>query len=732
MRKIILFCAALLMAHASMGQQREYNDLYKSLGSMKNPEAYRALFQYLQKTTSKDFANPSAYYQLGLVMQRFIKESDPFLNTKSLQEYLEQANVYFSLSKMALTNNNFRQYTDFFPEITPEGQKLTIEDVKKDIDKRLADMEEFTVHLNESLSCLVKSVNFYNYCITVFGEINQENSRLNDLYFLIDEPLSDKLNELGANFDSTLFYLDKLKASLEKYPLSNYKINYSLKQIPVYRLYGLNSSSFISENVTLWDFRTWVNNFHEIMNTDVAFLYGNAQAANSTNTAYIARLLNMDSQDIPPQYKLNPLIINKMLKYDFNSATAALLSYQEAKVNYLYSIVDNRIDNDLASFDRFSKSPEVFLTAVVAKQKTDELLTEAKAKATPESINKYAKFYQGNYRGFSGYEKYLSSEADENEAVLRNALNNYKDLILKSHIRTGAEKTVDYKGKPIVFLITAPALLGSTEGYYIHSKSQFTNNEMLIAGTNVTENQKNAFVALTDSLGVVIWLKEFKQAKADSHAMLTEILNEGLAVIVSSPDGNAVKNRLLLLDPANGNTRTTKDLLFSSVPQQLVYDDIAQTFVLSFKGNTFMPYSASGDPLLIAMLDARLETVWVKTLAFDGYVANVIKTDDNYYVYGTFRKLTDEAGRQYATRENQMNMFVYPVNADGNWLNVNVFEAPFSYFPLNVVKINNEYVDVISLKEAQPDQLIESRALGGNPYYMVIQSNSDVIYQYIQ
>jgi len=417
-----------------------------------------------------------------------------------------------------------------------------------------------------------------------------------------------------------------------------------------------------------------------------------------------------------------------MLKYDFNSATAALLTYQEAKVNYLYSIANIRTDNDFASFDRYSKSPDGFLMMVAEKQKTDELLAEAKAKATPESINKYASFFEENYLGFNGYEKYLSKEADENEAALRNALNNYKDLILKSYIRTGAEKTVEYNGKPIVFQKTTPALLSSTGGYYIHSKSQWLNKEMLIAGTHVTDNQKIAFAALTDSMGVVLWIREFKQANADSHALLTETVNEGFAVVVSSPDGFAVKNRMILLDP-NGNPKTTKDLLFSSAPQQIVYDDIAQTYVLAFKDNSFMPFSVSGDPLLIAMLDANLETVWAKTLTFDGYVANVIKTDDNYYVYGAYKKLTDEAGRQYVTEDDRVNMFVYPINADGYWYSVTAFEAPFSYYPLNVVKINNEYLDVLSIKDAQPIQLIESRAVGGQPYYMVIHSNSNIFYQ---
>jgi len=295
---------------------------------------------------------------------------------------------------------------------------------------------------------------------------------------------------------------------------------------------------------------------------------------------------------------------------------------------------------------------------------------------------------------------------------------------LKSYIIIGDEKTINYNSEPVNLQITSPASISSGKKYYIHSKSHISDKNMLIAGTHAIDKQKTAFAALVDSAGAVKWLKEFKQTNTDSHALLTALLNDGYAVVISSKTNGKITNRILLLD-ANGNTKTSKDLPISSVPQKMIYDDIAQTYILAFKGDTYMPYHANSDIFNICMLNSKLETVWSNSLFFDGYLANVVKTDDNFYIYGAYSKLTTENGKTYNTNANRVNMFVCPISADGKWMSVTVFEEPFSYYPIAVSKINNEYVDVISVKDKQPDKLIEDRNVGGMPYYLIIRSNSE-------
>jgi hypothetical protein len=728
MKKITLFCAALLLTVSAVMGQKSYSDIYKSLGTMKDFDAYRTLFQYLLTSTSKDYQNSNAYYHIGRYYQKFMSETDPFNDIENIQDFIRQANIYYTLAKRSLDNRDFKMHMEFYPNIKRKEMVLSMSDVFTDIDERIAYINEYKERLEQSLLYLVKSVSFYNYCITVFGEINQENNRLNDLYFLVDDNLQNKLDMLNTSFDSTLYYLDKLKVALEEYPLGEYKINYSLQPIPVYRLYGLNSADFLSKNAELWDFHLWLQSFNEVRNSDVAFLYGSAQEVNETNSGCIRNLLDMNIDTISPNYKINPLIVNKMLKYDFNSATAALLSYQEAKVNYLYSIADGKAERNIVSFDKFAKTSDAFLNTVKQKQKTDELLTFAKAKATPESTKKYAKFYENNYGGHSGHENYLKSETERNETALNTVMNEYKERALQSYIHTGAEKAIAYNGRPVYLQITAPTSI-TGDGYYIHSKSALADQSILIAGTFTRDKQKTAFAALVDSIGAVKWLRDLGQANTVSHAMLTAITNEGFAVVVSTPKTDNVSNKIHLLD-AKGNIRTSKDLTITAVPQKMIYDDIAQNFVIAFKGNTFMPFLVSEDVCQICMLNEKLVPVWNKSLTFEGYVANVVKTDDNYYLYGAYSKVTDENGKTYSTVSNRINMFVYPVNARGEWLSVTLFEAPFSYSPLHVSKINNEYVDIIAVKDLRADRLIEDKTTNGTSYYMIIHSNNKLFYQY--
>ncbi|MCL2072456.1 MAG: hypothetical protein FWH18_00890 [Marinilabiliaceae bacterium] len=714
---------ALITVQISYGQ-REYSELYKSLPSKTNFEAYWELYQYLQKTTSKEYVNSNAYYQIGLILQKSMRETDPFLETWIVENHINQAKLYLSLAKMHVDDQQVRQQSAYYPTIKPAGQRLTADDVKKDIDLRIAEIEDFYLNFNESLLYLTKCVNSYNQCIITFAEINHENNRLNDLYFLKNDLIEEKLTTLSENFDSTIYYLDKFKTLLERYPMGNYKISYSLKLIDVYRLSGLNSTNFLSDNFTIWDFKTWIKDFLNITDTDVEFLYQSVDETNKINTAHIQNLLRMKTDGVQPDYSMNPLVINKILKYDYNSAAASLLNYQESKIHYLYSIIDNQPTVRVTTFDIFTKSRDAFLSIIQEKLKTDHLLNDAKTKSTPEAIQKYEKFYDNNYGGYTGYQRYLSGETLENEMVLNNALKGYKDNILQLHTPSDDSKKIIYRNEPISLQIIFPVDLPAQKRYWIHAKQPMNDNAMFIAGTHSIDRRQVAFVAMIDSMGTVKWLKELPQG---NHAILTAVLNDEFAVIVSSPFDNMVKNKMILLDKM-GNVKNSKDLPFSTVPRALIYDDIAQTYTISFKGTSFKPFYSSNDMLNISMLNAKFEPIWNKSVTFDGYIANMVKTDDNYFIYGAYQSLTDDNGKQYSTDAGNINMFIYPITAEGNWTKVTVFKEPFSYYPLFVSKINNEYVDIISVKDAHPDKLIQEKSVNAQPYYMIISANRSLYF----
>ncbi|MDR1544132.1 MAG: hypothetical protein LBS50_06960, partial [Prevotellaceae bacterium] len=82
------------------------------------------------------------------------------------------------------------------------------------------------------------------------------------------------------------------------------------------------------------------------------------------------------------------------------------------------------------------------------------------------------------------------------------------------------------------------------------------------------------------------------------------------------------------------------------------------------------------------------------------------------------------AGKVYTTDNKNINLFVYTIDALANQLSLKTFDAPFSYYPLIVTKISNEYVDVISAKNA-----IELSDEKGSSYYLIISSDNKVYYK---
>jgi hypothetical protein len=505
--------------------------------------------------------------------------------------------------------------------------------------------------------------------------------------------------------------------------MGDYKISYSLAPVPVYRLHGLTSSNFIAKNVTLWDFRSWIDSFNVLLNTDVAFLYQKAEETHKENLGYIDRLLRSDKTDIAPNYTINPLIINKIYKYDYNSVVAPLLVYQEEKIRFLYHNADNTIDDKINSSNDFAKSTGYYYSLIEKKQTVDSALSLTASKAIPEAVKKYDAFFEKNYKNFDGFQSYLKNESTANDLILHTALDTYKNNVLKSvAVGINIEKTIPYKDDVIYTDIVTPDKIAET-GYLIHAKSVTSDKKVFVTGSYSNNSETLAFAALLTNSNNVEWLKTFDKKEGKNHGVLAGHSDNGFTIVVSVDNNKEISNYFYLLDMA-GNVKKNADLASTAVPRKLIYDDINETFLIAFKGNSYSPYNVSNDMLHLYLLDYGLTSVWNSSLQFTGYLSNVIRTNNRLYVYGAYSEIKDAAGKTVATDNNKVNLFVHTLDATGNWLSLKTFDTPFACYPLLVSKISNEYVDVISAKDKP--ELSDTK---NSSYYLIISSDNKVYYK---
>jgi hypothetical protein len=708
----------MLVCWCAIGQQ-DYKNIYEAIKTMKDYEAFQTLFAYQSATTSKDFVNVNGYYQMGLITQKMMRQYDPFLQPQNTEQSISDTKTYLSLALHYLTEKEVKKNGALYQD-SPAPQ--TYETIKKDIESRISDVKEYEKYFNQNRLYLTQSTLKYNTCIETFTRINEQNSRLNDLYFLADNTLKQNLGILHENFDSTLYYVEKLKSSLESYPMSGYKVNYLLSPISVYRLHGLVAANFIAKEVTLWDFSSWVNSFQEVLNADVAFLYKKAEEEHKVNLDYISKLKRSQKPGITAAYTVDPVVINKIYKYDFNSVVAPLLKYQEEKIRFLYHDVDNVTDYRLVETNNFAKSSSYYYDLITKKQLADSALNLTAAKVAPEAVKKYNAFFETNYKGIDGFKTYLQNEAKDNDKQLKTALDIYKNNVYNS-LSPDIIRTITYNGEQLFASIIIPDSVGKS-GYFIHSKSVLPNKKIFIAGSYVNPIAETiAFAALIDEVSEIEWLKTFDKNEGKNYGVLTSEADNGFAVVVTAKNGTESANHLYLLDN-NGTVKKNVKLASTAIPRKLMYDDISETFLLAFKGNSLMPYAVSDDEFQLYRLNADLSLNWQTNLPFTGYVLNVIKTNDRFYVHGAYNSITT-GDKKVTTADNKINAFVYTISSTGAGLSLKTFNAAFSYYPLLATKINNEYMDVISVK-ASTDGLLNGT---NESFYMIISSENEVSYK---
>jgi hypothetical protein len=411
-----IFLLSCLLLISINGQNLRYKDVYASLKTSKDFEVYQLLMAFHQQEPR----HANTYYQLGIINQRWMREYDPLLKSDLVKSNISNAKLYLSLCLRFLDDKEARRNEDYYQYVKrPEGKKgIEMADIVNDIQVRIQDVEKYGNNIRDIDSNFIGCVKSYNQCIRTFNDLNQKNSRLKDLYFVKDISFTKELESLKNQFDTTILYLNGLKKALIECPVGNYNPEYKLIPIDVYRLHGLTSVNFLNNRIALWDFGSWCDSFKKTLNTDINELFTKAKTTDIMHTTYIRSLRNFEKKDVPANYVLNPLIINKFGKYDFKSPVPRLFVFQESQIGYLEHNMVFSQNNDSLSKDYLQNHPEFYFKLIDLKGKSDSLLKDFRSYVSPESVQKYSEFFNERYNGYTGTIKYIENQNSDNMSVL--------------------------------------------------------------------------------------------------------------------------------------------------------------------------------------------------------------------------------------------------------------------------------------------------------------------------
>ncbi len=403
-----LFCTILLVLCPIVftSAQPSYKDLQRRLPELSDREALYQLSDYQAWYPQK----PHPYYLMANIYCRLLQEEHPIVDYNEKQRMLYTANLYYGNCRAFIKNDQIK--ADLYPLAANNG-KLTEEELrtwlslKMDTLKRLmADLD----NLNNAYSLLV---NRYDSCMTLFNEFSTRYLRLKNAQMMLD---SIDFNNLYLLRDISQYLqgdVENYQKALVKSPIKGYNPTFHSKEISLYRLDGIIATNFLQNDIYMWDYLTWVNNF---LNQQE----GVNSLKQDINAEHNKLQLALQQQQGKPIMQ-DKRLLNRINKYDEDSPMAQFLQLEYVSVssaNIKMRILDEMQKEEADWLIRL----QLFARLQDANREA-ETITEKLRNSDVQNIliGKYTSFMQTHFAQDKDFDTYLSALSEQRNNNSREA-----------------------------------------------------------------------------------------------------------------------------------------------------------------------------------------------------------------------------------------------------------------------------------------------------------------------
>ncbi len=412
--KRVVATAIATMATALTCSAQNFSKVYDALPDMTLDQAYSALIDF--QKANPYFAN--TYIQLGSICEKKMVMYDPLRETKSIEYWSKNAQLFYGNLKVYYTEGDIR--SEFYEnlKIPHTGKKITDEDMWNYVNEHKTRCKN---HCDSTLliySAIENSRINYNKCIEEFKAICDEYADMNEMLLRYDSKLAGQLASLKSHIEECEKQFAEYKRLTKLYPIANYKQIYEKKAIETYRLDGLTNSDFFNNRFTMWDYTAFVENYEKTFNEKIAPLRKEVEQINS---AYTALRKSFDKGGILTDAENKPyneLFEYRLGHYDVSSVVAALFHYLDA-TREMIALAGDSIGRDTGTDFTLTSRKMRRLSQLVLQSKEADVERDILAKAaTKEKIARFTDFFGKEYGGVEGFKKFIANDAAYCQSII--------------------------------------------------------------------------------------------------------------------------------------------------------------------------------------------------------------------------------------------------------------------------------------------------------------------------
>lgn len=727
---IILFNFLSGIYNFNFAQKRiDYKDVYEIVKTGQKENAYTILLSFQKQ--NPEFAN--AYFQLGLISQEWAYDFNPFTEFDLMKLFIYNTKLYFNLAQFKIADEKKRNREYYVNAIETEDVKdLSFEEISAFIDKQTKEIREYEENIVDIINFFNRSSDHYNECVTIFMKINSEYAKIKHIYLTEDDSFNADLKKLELHFDSTIYYFEKYKSSLEKYPIEGYKQTYTLKDIQTYRLDGLTYSNFMNNRFTLWNYKKWANDVRTVKKEYVSSNRNDLIETDQTMKELINTIESGGHIQKYVPYNADKRLIYKIEKFDNNSSAVHLLKLNASYINYLkyYKLSLNDPLNDSSySFNEFLQYVNDY---VYMKFECDSLNEMFMQNINDQQVNKYAEFYSKQYKGKDGLISYSNKLNNKFKEKLKSVQNNLKlKFIQEQFYNTG--KQLKYKKINANINYEFPKKESVNTNQYIAYQLKKGGTFNIYAGIRkMNSGFFSGFAGQTiDNEQFVSFVNTDVSDTSDVYFSVIEPTDDGFFAIQSNVTQSAVMNTLKQYS-SSGKEILKKKLPYTDFPVYMGYDDINQIVYIIFSG--IKPETSIRDNNTQTILFLNLnenEVSQVVKLKGNLAVFDIIKSNNSYLVFNNFTSYMNTEGSQVLSSagkgENQTNILITTINNDGLITKHTPILKEEAFFGIDAVKLNSDLFNILGFRSDFGTKRFQE--LKDKDFlFLMLNSNMDSIY----
>lgn len=615
MNKHKIFTIAFAFAFFAAAKAQKYSEIYNSLPNKTLDQAYSILMEYQR-------ANPhwaNTYLQLGMICEKKLIETDPLRDIQTAQYWADNAKLFFDTFGVFYSEGDARTNSEFYQNLDIPASEGRIQDA--DIKTFVAKHQRFCKNFRDSVTmayqALEESKGYYNKCISTFKSICDNYGNLNDMLLRHNATLKNILDTLGSDIDHCVEAFARYKKTLEAYPIRDYRQTYEFKPIETFRLDGLTNSDFYMDRFTMWDYRKWIDDVNQTLATDILPLRQRIDDINRQYEQGKQEYENNSPFAAAAQEAYDELFIFQLGKYDNNSLVRELFSYLDDRRQLMLMAHDSLalpFDTSAVLLNRKMRHIYRFSEQL---DETEKSLNAVGNSLTPDRIARFSEFFNKNYGGTQGLEKYVSTETAFLDKIFSEVLANFASYTRNvERQRDKLAYSVRGKGSSVPLWVVKENDLPTLKGPYIttHIYYNLQGNPEYVAGTK--KNAGNvAFVAKIDEKNATIWLAELR----NTEQIYNMSVNGSGCVLAAKQNGQSA---IVYMNQSGKEIRKISSN--ENVPAVVDYDELANITYVAYNG-------ADGGTKLCRIDEVNVWTVVLKSFE---RIENIIEVADGILVVG--------------------------------------------------------------------------------------------------